>query len=216
MPFCELSKRIINKVFEDIKNSSKKASINLTYEDIYDEATRRLIKIFIKKYKDIKNIEFEIAEVEILKNYELVEAFINEVADLGASFCIDNFGATHSSFALLRSLKNIQSIKINNELTKNYKFNIAFLEAIVISACVVFVNTMFIELGDITMADITTKTILYLSVYVYSVKALANLTKLFPSWTIINVLHDVLTTAVLAKLKDRIGITNNKTKIDEL
>lgn len=129
--YSELSKRIINKVFEDIKNSSKKASINLTYEDIYDEATRRLIKIFIKKYKDIKNIEFEIAEVEILKNYELVEAFINEVADLGASFCIDNFSATHSSFALLRSLKNIQSIKINNELTKNYKFNIAFLEAIV-------------------------------------------------------------------------------------
>ena len=80
----------------------------------------------------------------------------------------------------------------------------------------VFVNTMFIELGDMTMADITTKTILYLSVYVYIVKALGNLTKLFPSWQIISILHDVLTTAVLAKLKDRIGITNNKTKIDEL
>ena len=109
----------------------------------------------------------------------------------------------------------ITGINVQNEDFNKKKFLSAFLEAIVISACVVFVNTMFVELGDSTMADITTKTILYLSVYVYSVKALGNLTKLFPSWTIINVLHDVLTTAVLAKLKDRIGMTN-KTKIDEL
>ena len=129
--YSELSKKIINKVFEDIKNSSKKVSINLVYEDIYDEATKRLIKVFVKKYKNIKNIEFEITEDEILKNYELVEVFISELADLGASFCIDNFGTTHSSFALLRSLKNIQTIKISSELTKNYKFNIAFLEAII-------------------------------------------------------------------------------------
>lgn len=109
----------------------------------------------------------------------------------------------------------ITGVNVQKEPFDKKKFLSAFLEAIVISACVVFVNTMFIDLGDSTMADITTKTILYLSVYVYSVKALANLTKLFPSWTIINVLHDVLTTAVLAKLKDSIGMTN-KTKIDEL
>ena len=109
----------------------------------------------------------------------------------------------------------ITGINVQNENFDKKKFLSAFLEAIVISACVVFVNSMFISLGDENMADITTKTILYLSVYVYSVKALCNLTKLFPSWQIISILHDVLTTAVLAKLKDRIGLSN-KSKIDEL
>ena len=87
---------------------------------------------------------------------------------------------------------------------------------IVVCLIIIFANTMFSKLNDATAADVTTKTILYIAVYGYSTKFTGNLKKLYPSWQIVAVLHDILTTAVLAKLKDRIGMTNNKTKIDEL
>ena len=107
-------------------------------------------------------------------------------------------------------------VNIDNEKFDIGKLFNAFKEMIVVCLIIIFVNTMFSKLNDATAADVTTKTILYIAVYGYSTKFTGNLKKLYPSWQIVAVLHDILTTAVLAKLKDRIGITNNKTKIDEL
>ncbi|HPE58897.1 MAG TPA: EAL domain-containing protein, partial [Thiolinea sp.] len=77
------------------------------------------------------HICFEITENSIIQNKEKVKKFINKARHHGASFAIDDFGSTNSSYGITADLP-IDQIKIDGRLVEDFRENDAH-RAIVMS-----------------------------------------------------------------------------------
>ncbi|MGA1847176.1 EAL domain-containing protein [Deferribacter abyssi] len=114
-----ITKRVIEKSFCYFKNKSCEFSINISVDDIIDNATKLFIIDKLKKYPEIaKRLTFEILESEGIENFEVVLEFIKDVKEYGTSIAIDDFGSGYSNFSYLLQL-NVDYIKIDGSLIKN-------------------------------------------------------------------------------------------------
>ena len=114
------SRNMIFKVINDLKEGViSKVSINLSYEDINDEIIRNIFDNVIDE-KLGKRIVIEILETEGIKNYEIVQEFINNIKKKGVQIAIDDFGSGYSNFIQVLNLKT-DIIKIDSSLIKNIK-----------------------------------------------------------------------------------------------
>lgn len=116
--YPELTRIMIEKSCQYFEHIDCDFSINLSVEDMLDEATVDFIKYNIKKYNVSKKIVFELLETEGIETYEEVLHFINQMKALGCRIAIDDFGSGYSNFAYLLEL-NIDYIKIDGSLIKN-------------------------------------------------------------------------------------------------
>lgn len=135
--YYSLAKIIIEKSFETMKYSKYNFSINLSYEDIYNQTLLLLIKELIGKNPDIgKRLIIEILESENIDDLELMNDFIKEFKKLGVKIAIDDFGAGYSNYTHILSL-NPDYIKIDGSLIKHIdtdKKSYAIVKAIINSA----------------------------------------------------------------------------------
>jgi len=127
-PYLEISKKIklyekmmkimVDKTFALFSNQDIEFSINLSYEDIANEAFIQFLYEKINSYKNLKNIIFEILESDFIEDFSVVKEFTTYVRTKGCKIAIDDFGSGYSNMENILKLKP-EIIKIDGSLIKN-------------------------------------------------------------------------------------------------
>ena len=116
--YSVVTRRIIDKVFEEFAGNSYDFSINLSIEDVMLSDIFEYIIDKIQTFEDPSRITFELLESEAILDFNKVSRFINEIKRMGAKVAIDDFGSGYSNFAYIISLK-VDYIKIDGSLIEN-------------------------------------------------------------------------------------------------
>ncbi len=116
--YPEITKKVINHVFEKFKDRPYGFSINLSVSDILNMETVSYLIEKLKNFPNPQNIVFEILESEGIENFGEVSRFIKEVKSYGAKIAIDDFGTGYSNFEFILKL-DVDYIKIDSSLIKN-------------------------------------------------------------------------------------------------
>jgi len=117
--YHEFSRAMIKKVFKEvILYNLEEVSINISYIDISEPKTRKLIIELLKAFMIGDRITFEILESESVENFEEVRKFIDEVKEYGSKIAVDDFGSGYSNLINILSLEP-EFIKIDGSLIKN-------------------------------------------------------------------------------------------------
>jgi len=131
---------VIKEVLQFIKSGkarNAKVSINLSALQCgvnqYSEK--------IKKYIDQSNvnpaqIEFEITESVLIKDFNKTEAFLNSIHELGCTIALDDFGSGYTSFKYLAKLP-IDIIKIDRSVISgiDHKKNLQDIVKAIVTMC---------------------------------------------------------------------------------
>lgn len=118
----KLTKIMIHKSFEYLKDFEVDFSINLTKGDILSSSVKECLYENIKKYQCAHRVIIEIVESEGIENFGEITSFIHEVKKLGCRIAIDDFGTGYSNFAYLVKLE-VDFIKIDGSLIKDIDTN---------------------------------------------------------------------------------------------
>jgi len=114
-----LTRVMVKKSFEIMKELPYEFSINLSIDDITDEETIGMIKTALTRYPEMaKRIVFEILESEAMDDYTKVAEFIRIVKGHGCKIAIDDFGSGYSNFDHLLNL-DIDIIKLDGSLIRH-------------------------------------------------------------------------------------------------
>ena len=116
--YLQLTKKIVEKSFEYFKDKDCKFSINLTFEDIANEAVSKYILNKIEEYNIGQKLIIEIVEHEEIDDFPIVNNFFEKTRKLGCKIAIDDFGSGYSNFRYLIKL-NADYIKIDGSLIKD-------------------------------------------------------------------------------------------------
>jgi diguanylate cyclase (GGDEF)-like protein len=116
--YGQLTRIMVDKTFEKLKQSTLPISINLSTEDLLNADLAEYMKKSIELHQIGQKVIFEILETEGIDNYSEVHLFIERFKALGCRFAIDDFGAGYSNFDHLLKL-NIDILKIDASLIKN-------------------------------------------------------------------------------------------------
>ena len=94
-------------------------SINIQAHELRNPHFERTILDIIEKYGvDIKQIELEILEDDLIQDIEQAVSKISRLRDLGLQFAIDDFGTGYSSITYLQRLP-VNNLKIDRSFTQN-------------------------------------------------------------------------------------------------
>jgi EAL domain-containing protein (putative c-di-GMP-specific phosphodiesterase class I) len=97
-------------------------SLNLSCEDLLDQALSDHIIAMVEEYQIGSRVIFEILESEGIENYAEVRQFIDRAKTLGCRIAIDDFGTGYSNFEHLLRL-DVDLIKIDGSLIKQLDTN---------------------------------------------------------------------------------------------
>ena len=118
----KLTKIMIHKSFEYLKDFEVDFSINLTKGDILSISVKECLYETIKKYNCAHRVILEIVESEGIENFSEITTFIREAKQLGCRIAIDDFGTGYSNFVYLVKLE-VDIIKIDGSLIKDIDTN---------------------------------------------------------------------------------------------
>jgi len=118
----KLTKIMIHKSCEYLKDFDVDFSINLTKGDILSISVKECLYETIKKYNCAHRVILEIVESEGIENFSEIATFIHEAKKLGCRIAIDDFGTGYSNFAYLVKLE-VDIIKIDGSLIKDIDTN---------------------------------------------------------------------------------------------
>jgi diguanylate cyclase (GGDEF)-like protein len=121
--YQSITKTVLKKSMELVKQKNVAVSINISFEDIKDQNTINYINFFLMRNKEFSHmITFELLESEHISNFQIVENFIKMVKQYNCSIAIDDFGSGYSNFEYLFKLEP-DIIKIDGSLIKNIHIN---------------------------------------------------------------------------------------------
>lgn len=120
--YPQITKRVIEKVFTYLPMTKASISINITAEDILNQATREFILNQLKELKGANRVIFELVESEGIDSFDEAKLFIDEIKSFGCKIAIDDFGTGYSNFEYLLKLE-ADFIKIDGSLIKNIDTN---------------------------------------------------------------------------------------------
>jgi diguanylate cyclase (GGDEF)-like protein len=116
--YHEITKCVLNQIILQFKDKKEEVSINISYNDIVDIATREFIVQTLEAQNGQAKIVFEILENDSIEDFEAVKSFVAEVKSHGAKVAIDDFGSGYSNFEVVFNL-NVDYLKIDGTLIKN-------------------------------------------------------------------------------------------------
>ena len=131
--YAKISRSIISQALNQLISTNHTLSINLTYTDTQDPKMISLLEESLEKHNIGDRLIFEIVESEDIKDYGLLEEFLQKFKPYGVRVAIDDFGSGFSNFENIIRL-NADYIKIDGSLIKNVdhdKNSLAIVKAIV-------------------------------------------------------------------------------------
>lgn len=120
----KLTQRILNIVFEKIKESQKNISVNINFSDLTNSDIEETIITHLKESPESAHkITFEILESSEIDDVELFKEKTGMLHSLGAKVSIDDFGSGYSNFKTIIDIE-ANYLKIDGSLIKNIDKNI--------------------------------------------------------------------------------------------
>jgi diguanylate cyclase (GGDEF)-like protein len=116
--YQNITKIVIDKAFKQFEPLPFDFSVNVSYEDIQDEAFISFVESKLEQYDVANRVTWEILEDEGIKDYDVLIKFINRVKAFGCKVSIDDFGSGYSNFEHLLKM-NVDYLKIDASLVKN-------------------------------------------------------------------------------------------------
>lgn len=120
--YKQLTKIVIQKSFENFRESEFDFSINLSIDDILDREISEYILEMLAIYNISNRVIFEIVESESIENFYEIQKFIKNIKLLGCRIAIDDFGTGYSNFEYLMRLE-ADFIKIDGSIIKEIIHN---------------------------------------------------------------------------------------------
>lgn len=120
--YKQLTKIVVQKSFENFRESDFDFSINLSIDDILDKEISEYILEMLAIYNISNRVVFEIVESESIENFYEIQKFIKNVKLLGCRIAIDDFGTGYSNFEYLMRLE-ADFIKIDGSIIKEIVHN---------------------------------------------------------------------------------------------
>ncbi len=116
--YPKLTRIMIEKTFAYFQKKGLNFSINLAFDDITNEDTRKYLFNKIQEYGIAKHLTIEILETQELEDDKIMFDFIDAVYAVGAHIAIDDFGSGFANFEHMT--KNRSDImKIDGSLIRN-------------------------------------------------------------------------------------------------
>ncbi len=117
--YTQVTKVLVEKVIQKIRESGKEFSLNLSSLDIEDPHISAFLLNIIKKNSDITHkLIFELLEDKDTEDYETVKSFILMAKSYGIKIAIDDFGSGYSNFMRIIEFEP-DIIKIDGSLIKD-------------------------------------------------------------------------------------------------
>ena len=110
-----LTEFLITQVQKDIKLLKTKISLNISPNHFNKEF---FLEEMLEKYKNLKNIEFELTEDNFIEDVENSIKKIKTLKNSGVNFLIDDFGTGYSSLSSLAKLP-ITTLKVDRSFVVN-------------------------------------------------------------------------------------------------
>ena len=118
----KLTQTVVEQSCRQFADRGMNFSLNLSVEDINNEATVAFIKERIAHYGVAEKITFEILETEGIANYQSVANFVGQVHAMGCKVAIDDFGSGYSNFEHMMRL-HVDFIKIDGSLIRSIDYD---------------------------------------------------------------------------------------------
>ncbi|MEA3554589.1 MAG: EAL domain-containing protein [Campylobacterota bacterium] len=117
--YNNIAKVIFEKTFMMMQTNDKMFSINISYDDIYNNTLIQFIEENIKKIPNIANrLVIEILETTEIGDDTIMKTFIDKFKSYGVGIAIDDFGTGHSNLTHILNI-NPDYIKIDGAFIKN-------------------------------------------------------------------------------------------------
>ena len=114
--YKEITRQIFTKAFAIANDAHIPISLNLSMQDVENEAFWDLLRDLLNTYPSTK-LSLEILESEMIADYTKIKELIDKIHDFGGEVGIDDFGSGYSNFMYLFNL-DIDFIKIDGSLVK--------------------------------------------------------------------------------------------------
>lgn len=132
--YNHIMKIVLTQAFKEALHTDKMISINLSFDDIYNQTLVETICSLTDEYPQIASrLIVEILETSSIYNLEVMERFLLRIRKKGIKIAIDDFGMGHSNLSHLLLFKP-DFLKIDAQFIKNIdtsKEAIALVKAIV-------------------------------------------------------------------------------------
>lgn len=115
--YPQITKIVLDKSIQLIKQKHVNISINLTLADIYHPETVNYLLKQLSQDNIGQYITFEITENEGIENHEQINDFTKKIKALGCRLSIDDFGTGYANFSHLIDL-NADHLKVDGSIIK--------------------------------------------------------------------------------------------------
>ena len=118
--YNDLTKTVLENVFDHIKEKKVVISVNLNFSDILDTTIYTLILNELKEHQKLAPwLIIELLEYEILSETStLIQERLKMIKSFGVKIAIDDFGSGYSNYTMFKSLP-IDILKIDGSLIKD-------------------------------------------------------------------------------------------------
>ena len=117
--YNDMTKRVLEIVFENIKKHKKQISINLNFSDIIDNTIFEILLKNIKEHKELSPyLIVELLENEKIQNSKQIREKIEILKSFGVQIAIDDFGSGFANYDVFKVLP-IDIIKIDGSIIKD-------------------------------------------------------------------------------------------------
>jgi diguanylate cyclase (GGDEF)-like protein len=117
--YNDFTKRIIELVFEQIKEKKATISINLNFSDLLETTIFTTILQELQAHKELtKWLVIELLEYEVVKQDSLIQERLSQIQSFGVQIALDDFGSGYANYTVFKSLP-INILKIDGSLIKD-------------------------------------------------------------------------------------------------
>ncbi len=116
--YNDISKLMIERVFEDFNDREETVSINLSLHDLESASFREWMLDKLSNYSNPEKIIIEFIETENYQELDVLFEFTDKIKKLGSNIAVDDFGSGYSTLSTIVAL-NPDYIKIDGTIIKN-------------------------------------------------------------------------------------------------
>ena len=116
--YFRITQSVVEQAFEYFRDKNYEFSVNISIDDILDEQTRDYMIAQLQIFPEPQRVIFEILETEEISEFDIMNAFVQEIRSIGARVAIDDFGSGYSNYSYIIKL-HADFLKIDSSLIKN-------------------------------------------------------------------------------------------------
>ncbi len=114
--YTEMSKLVMEIVFQTIKRKELHISINFNFSDILNTSIYNAIIDELQLHRNIANhLTIELLEYEVLEEISIIKERLDFIRSFGVKIALDDFGSGYANYAIFKSIP-VDYIKIDGSL----------------------------------------------------------------------------------------------------